>query len=201
VPGPPPSLFDGSPAREPHVELEGVDTPVIRTRAMVERGVPGSERRTSCLESFPGRRPSTVSVARVSVLGETVTFRDASGTSVLGCDNGAGSRDDDRRWCGGAYGRLYDGRLLDPRLDLLCTDADDSPIAFAWIVPSAGSRFVVLRQDGYAEAYETAASLPVRVASSVGIDVATSSAILDVSEHDREGALLRRYSVEARVAG
>jgi hypothetical protein len=137
----------------------------------------------------------------VSVHGESVTVRDVRRTSVLGCDNGAGARESGRRWCGAAYGRLHGGRLLDPRLDLLCTDADGDPLAFAWVEPSAGTRFVVVRQDGYAEAYEATGGLPVRIVSATGIDLAASRATLDVSEHDRAGTLVRRYALDARVAG
>jgi hypothetical protein len=199
--GPPSALFDGSPASAVPFALEGVDVPVVRTKTVVEHGTAGSERRRSCVEVWPGHRPSATAVARVSAFGETVTLRDAGGTALLGCDNAAGPREDDRRWCGAAYGKLHGGRLLDPRLDLLCTDAEGRPLAFAWVVPTARTRLVVVRQDGYAEAYETAASLPVRIVSSTGIDAATSSAAFDVSEHDGRGLILRRYTVEAQVAG
>jgi hypothetical protein len=181
--------------------LEGVRPPVVLTSTTVVRDELTGERERTCADTWPDRRPSAPAVVRVGTLGESVTFRDASGQFVLGCDNTEGERESGRRWCGGAFGTLHGGRLLDPRLDLLCVDAEGAPLAFAWVEPAPGTRFVVVDQNGYAEAYEVAGSLPVRVASKERVDLATSSAILEITEHDREGTLLRRYSVDARVAG
>jgi hypothetical protein len=92
--------------------------------------------------------------------------------------------------------------LRDPRLDLAgCTTAEGDPVAFAWIEPSRDASFVAVRQRGYVEVYPVAGRLPVRVATTSGISLAESRATFEVSEHDATGALLRRSSVEARVAG
>jgi hypothetical protein len=58
----------------------------------------------------------------------------------------------------------------------------------------------VVEQHGYVEAYRVAGGLPVRVANT-DVDVGRSSALFVVSEHDRDGRLLRAYRIEPRVAG
>ncbi|MFO7571863.1 MAG: hypothetical protein R6W48_04590 [Gaiellaceae bacterium] len=193
----PAALLDGSPVVEMPVELEGIDVPTVLTKVEIDTG---SEQRESCLREWKDQASATIAVTRVGVQAESVTFRDPSGRSVFGCDNGAGPREDDRRWCGGSYGRLHDGRLLDPRLDILCATAD-APMAFAWVEPAPSTRFVVVHQDGYAEVYERAASLPVRIASTTDVDLESASASFSVTEHDDAGALIRSYALEARVAG
>jgi hypothetical protein len=115
--------------------------------------------------------------------------------------NTAGERPDRRRWCGGAYGTLSARRLNDPRLDLGCVTADGKPVASIWVEPARSTRYVVVLQASHAELYEAAAEQPVRVASTAGVDLSRSGATFELREHDRSGALLRRYRVEATVAG
>lgn len=119
---------------------------------------------------------------------------------VHACDGVGGSRTGSR-WCGVVVGRRPRGRLSDPRLDLGCASRGGKGAAFAWIEPHGATRFVVVRHDGFSEAYETAAGLPVRVATERSIDLAGSSATLDVSEHSEDGRLLARYELRATVAG
>jgi hypothetical protein len=139
-------------------------------------------------------------VVRVGAYSTSVTFPRRAGRGLIACDGVPDARDDGRKWCGRAFGRLSRGRLRDPRLDLACTDDDGSPIAFAWIQPSRRAAYVVVEQHGYVEAYRVAGGLPVRVANT-DVDVGRSSALFVVSEHDREGRLLRAYRLEPRVAG
>jgi hypothetical protein len=139
-------------------------------------------------------------VVRVGAYSTSVTFPRRAGRSLIACDGVPDARDDGRRWCGRAFGRLSRGRLRDPRLDLACTDDDGNPIAFAWIQPSRRAAYVVVEQHGYVEAYRVAGGLPVRVANT-DVDVGRSSALFVVSEHDRDGRLLRAYRLEPRVAG
>jgi hypothetical protein len=139
-------------------------------------------------------------VERVGVAGESVTV--AAASWLHGCDDSPGPREGGRRWCASSSGRLYGGRLRDPRLAIAgCTAADGAPMGFAWVQPSRGARYLVVEQPGYAEVYETAAGLPVRVATTVAVSLERSSALFDLSEHDARGALIRRYELEARVAG
>ena len=74
-------------------------------------------------------------------------------------------------------------------------------MAFAWIEPAAGARFVAVRHHEFVEVYEVVADLPVRVTTTTAIDVEESSAAFEISEHDAGGALLRSYTLTARVGG
>ena len=128
-----------------------------------------------------------------------MTFRGRSGPSLFTCDgSGWGSRP----WCGRAFGRLRAGRLLDPRLDLApCPTVKDPVLGFAWGEPSRLARYVVVRHDDFAEAYPSAARLPIRIATRSGVDVSRSAATVEISEHDRRGRMLREYELRAVVAG
>jgi hypothetical protein len=130
-----------------------------------------------------------------------VTVEDASGTGLLGCVDSLRPRDENRRWCGTVYGKLAAGRLADPRLDILCVTRDGEPIASAWVEAGANARYVVVSQAGYAAAYEIAAGLPVRITSTRDVDTSRARATFEVSEHGADGGLLRRYRLEAYVAG
>ena len=139
-------------------------------------------------------------VERVGAHGASVTLRDASG--LYGCDDSLGRREEDRRWCGGSFGRLYGGHLRDPRLDIAgCSTADGLAMGFAWVQATRGVRYIVVEQPGYAEVYEVAAGLPVRISTTTGVHVEGSRASFDISEHDERGRLVRRYRLEAVPAG
>jgi hypothetical protein len=145
---------------------------------------------------LPARRAL---VRRVGTGIESVTFRDEG--NVYSCDDSLGPRTEDRRWCGGAAGILHGGRLRDPRLDLGCVTHDGTQLASAWVQPRPETRYVVVHEPDYAEVYEVAAALPVRVATSSGAEIQMFRASFEISEHDLSGALVRRYRLEAAVAG
>ena len=196
--------MDGSPARHVPVELEGVDQPAVLTmvRTVDTVGVETESVSADCRrDRFAGTRATGVAVERLGVGSESVTLRDGMRRGLYGCDNTAGAREENRRWCGGSYGELFDGRLRDPRLDLGCVTSDGKPVGFAWVEPSPGTRYVAVQQPGFTEVYEVADGLPVRVATTSGVRVEGSSAVFDLSEHDADGRLLRRYRLEAHVAG
>jgi hypothetical protein len=200
----PESLLDGSPARSVPVALEGLDGPAVLTR--VEVVLPSrlgrGARTLSCLRERAGDlTPAGAAVERVGVSSETVTFRTSSGRAVFACDNSPGARESGRRWCGSSYGRVVAGRLNDPRLDLGCRTEDGRPLAFVWIEPAPETRYVAVEQPGYTEVYAVAAGLPVRVATASRVSLEETRATLLVSEHDRSGRLLRKYRLEAVVAG
>jgi hypothetical protein len=186
------------------VRLEGVGGPVVSTTvtvldsARLERGsVP--ER---CVHGpFAERRIDGLVATRTDVDTVSVTVEDASGTGLLGCVDSLRPRDENRRWCGTVYGKLAAGRLADPRLDILCVTRDGEPIASAWVEAGANARYVVVSQAGYAAAYEIAAGLPVRITSTRDVDTSRARATFEVSEHGADGVLLRRYRLEAYVAG
>jgi hypothetical protein len=192
---PPERLLDGSRATAPKVDLEGVDEPAIATK--VDIATPRSI--ASCLGPT-GTRAGGPILRRVGVNGISITFGTASGRGVYACDSST-SRPGRERWCGRAYGRLQNGALTDPRLDLTCVTEEGNPMAFVWIEPEVGTRYVVVGQDGFVEVYAVAGDLPVRVTTIKDIAEAESAASVDVSEHGRRGMLLRAYTLEARVAG
>ncbi len=198
---PPTRLVDGSPARAAAKDLEGVSMPTIATRVDVvspTRAQKGSVQ-AKCLASS-GDAPGRVVVTRVGVSGRSITYGSESGRALHACD-GTSTSQPPGRWCGAAAGRLEAGSLTDPRLDLACTTAAGDPVAFVWVEPGPDSVFVAVRQRGFTEVYETTSDLPVRVTTTAGIALEESSAWLEVSEHDRQGALLREYTLDARVAG
>jgi hypothetical protein len=138
-------------------------------------------------------------VERVGAVGSSVTFASVSG--LHGCDDGQ-RREARRHWCGIAFGMLRRGRLDDPRLDVAgCRTVSGGPIGFVWVKAGAETRYVAVSQDGYAEVYEPAAGLPIRIATSAGVTVDGSRATFRISEHDARGRLLRRYRLDAVPAG
>jgi len=127
---------------------------------------------------------------RIGVAGASVTFR--RGAEVYGCDATS-----PRSWCGREEGRFRDGRLLDPRLDILCKH---ETIGFAWIQPVPGARWIAIREPSYTELYPVAGGLPVRVTTS-RVHVKTSSATFGISQYSAGGRELDRRTLEAFVAG
>jgi hypothetical protein len=199
--GPPARLVDGSRAVAPAVILEGVDARAVATKTVVvprSRVAPDSAAATCVHGSVvDGEGPLVV---RVGAYSTSVTFPTPASRGLIACDGVSDAHADGRKWCGRAFGRLSRGRLRDARLDLACTDDDGNPIAFAWIQPSRRAAYVVVEQQGYVEAYRVAGGVPVRIANT-DVDVGRSSALFVVSEHDRDGRLLRAYRLEPRVAG
>jgi hypothetical protein len=200
----PGTLLDGSAPQSPPVELHGSPERVVLTKVSlvraetVRRGSPLA----ACLRGpARGTRPQGVIVERIGVSGESLTFRDTTG--LHSCDNSPGPREGDRRWCGGSYGALHRGHLRDPRLDVAgCSTQIGATTAFAWVEPKeTGARYIVVEHGDYAEAYETAAKLPVRISTTGGINADPLSAVFDLSEYGASGERLRRYRLEAFPAG
>ena len=198
----PATLMNGSPALKPRVVLEHVSHPAVLTTTRIvagDRARPGSLTAT-CLRDLAAARTPRRVVERVGVAASSVTFADASG--LYGCDDGPGAHENGRRFCGTSFGRLYDGRLRDPRLDLAdCRTTTGDPLAFLWVEPARTTRYIAVEQPGYAEVYEVRGRLPVRIATIAGVDVEGARARFVLSEHDRDGRLVRRDTVDAVVAG
>ncbi len=200
----PARLMDDSPAAELHVEFEDVESQTVLTSVGVLNAVEVDHLSAvgACLQQDWDDRPSGPIVVRVGVSGESVTFRNRSRRGLYGCDNSEGPREEDRAWCGRVFGQLYAGELRDPRLDVgACTTRAGGVLGFAWIEPHTGVQYVVVEQSGYAEVYEVAGGLPVRVATTSGVETEVSRAAFDVSEHTADGTLIRKYRLVARVAG
>lgn len=203
--GAPTALMDGSEPAAVPIELQSVEGPVLLTQV---RLVPASEwsresKSATCLDRGRGNdRPAASSVERVGVHSETVTFEAESRNAVFGCDNSPGPREGDRRWCGGAYGQLYGGRLRDPRLDIGgCRTEADEPIAFVWVEPGTSTRYVAVRQPHVTEVYEPAGGLPIRIATTSGFTDDPLGVTVVMTEHDETGKLLRSRHVDAVPAG
>jgi hypothetical protein len=196
-------LMDGSEAAESAVELKGAKSPALMTKVHVVDvdDVESGSLSADCLRATEEETtPSSPLVERIGVSSETVTLR--SGRGLYGCDDTPGPRENGRRWCGSSFGRLYSGRLRDPRLDIAgCRTVNGTPMGLAWVEPGPITRYVVVRQPGYSEVYETAGGLPLRIASTTGVEVEGSRASFEISEHDASGRLLRRYRLDAAVAG
>ena len=186
------------------VDVEGVGSQTVLTSIMVMNAaeVDHASMAGACLRQDWDPRPSGPIVVRVGVSGESVTFRDRSRRGLYGCDNSEGPREEDRSWCGRVFGQLYAGELRDPRLDVgACTTRAGGALGFAWIEPRTGVKYVVIEQHGYAEVYEVAGGLPVRVATTSGVETEVSRAAFDVSEHTSDGTSIRKYRLAASVAG
>jgi hypothetical protein len=186
------------------VRFDGVDEPVVLTAVSVmdvARLEPGSAPARCVHGPFADHLLAGPVVSRTGVEAVSVTVGNASGTALLACIESPGPREGNRRSCGSSYGKVTAGRLADPRLDLLCVTVTGKAIGSAWVEPGADARYVVVLQDGYAEAYEVAAGLPVRIASTRDVDTARSRATFAISEHEADGGLLREYRLEAYVAG
>jgi hypothetical protein len=198
---PPARLIDGSKVKAPSLDLERVDEAVWTKVRIVPLGeLTQDSAAAACIGSFARKARRRPVVRRVSVDGESVTFRTASQRGLAACDSTRARAPAGDHWCGRAYGRVEDGRLTDPRLDLACRNVDREPVAFAWIEPSANARFVAVRQRGYVEVYDLDVGLPIRITTR-DVAVEESSASFDVSEYGHRGAVIRTYTLEAHVAG
>jgi hypothetical protein len=200
----PTQLADGAPARASPVVLDGVSQKAIATELEVvplARVSPGSAL-ARCLGRLSTDTPVTKIVVRTGVLGRSVTVGTVSHRALYACDGRPAHGSGAAQWCGTAYGRVEHGHLLDPRLDLsACTDGGSRPLAFAWVEARDDARYVAVRQPGYTEVYPVRGRIPVRIASTTGVDLEGSRASFEISEHDARGQLLRAYELEASVAG
>jgi hypothetical protein len=157
---------------------------------------------TSCRPAKAGIRNDAVVVERIGVFGESLTFADAGHKTVYACDGGTDAAGERKPpWCGSAAGRLVSGKLLDPRLDVLCHDPKGRLLAYAWVEPAAGVRWIGVDQGTYTEVYETLAGLPVRVVSARGVQPSRARATFDVTQYDSHGKELFKGKLEAQVAG
>ena len=188
---------------QPAAKFVPIEGSVVTQTRTLRAGFLG-RRFTLCLPSADRRAfPSdTLVVERVGTVGESLTFLDGARRHVYACDGGvdaAGERA--APWCGLSVGRLFDGRLLDPRLDVLCRARGGEALAYAWVVPIDGAHWIGVDQGTYIELYEVAAGLPVRIASTRGVDRARARATFDITQYDVRGKPLVRARLEAGVAG
>jgi hypothetical protein len=157
---------------------------------------------TSCRPAEAGIGNDAVVVERIGVSGESLTFADAGHKTVYACDGGTDAAGERKPpWCGNAAGRLVSGKLLDPRLDVLCRDPKGRPLAYAWVEPAAGVRWIGVDQGTYTEVYETLAGLPVRIVSARGVQPSQARATFDVTQYDSNRKEVFKGKLETQVAG
>jgi len=182
-------------------EFKPIPASVIAIGRVLD-GTTLGRRFTSCRPAGAGIENDAVVVERIGVFGESLTFADAGHTTVYGCDGGTDPAGERRPpWCGSPAGRLRGGKLLDPRLDILCRDRKGGLLAYAWVEPAAGVHWIAVDQGRYTEVYEVLAGLPVRISSTRGIQAAQARATFDVTQFDKHGRALIRGKLEAQVAG
>jgi hypothetical protein len=154
---------------------------------------PGARAARQCLRLVHWVGPEADAAnERVGRLGRSVTLR--AGPVVVGCDRAKGSRD----WCAGVVGLLRAGQLVDPRLSLTCRDGSGATVAFAWVEPVRGARWLVVGAGGAKERVAVSRGLPTRVATR---DVGLDSARFEVAQFGAEGNELERRRVLVRAAG
>lgn len=193
--GRPERLLYGEPAQE----LAPVPHSVISISRVLD-GTTLGRRFTSCRPD--GVRSDTPVVERIGVFSESLTFADAGRKTMYACDGGVDPAGERRLpWCGSAAGLLANGKLLDPRLDVLCRDRKGRPIAYAWVEPAAGVRWVGVAQGGYTELYEVVRGFPVRIATARSVEPGRARATFDVAQYDAHGTVLVKGKLEAAVAG
>jgi hypothetical protein len=177
----------------------------VRWSVLTEARVLQSGALESCLSSDERADVAgdTVVVQRVGVSGQSLTFANRTGTGVYACDGGIDSSGERAPpWCGEAFGAYVDGRLLDPRLDVICRDRSRAPLAYAFVEPVAGAHWIGVDQGGFTEIYEVLGEgLPVRIAGTRDIDVDEARAAFTVTQYDLQGRELVRGRLEAAVAG
>jgi hypothetical protein len=184
---------------EPAAEFKPVSGSVVSI-GRVLRGTTLGRRFLIC-------RPDTVPrdsrvVERIGVFSESLTFTDRRHRTVFACDGGLDPAGEHRPpWCSGSAGRLFEGRLLDPRLDVGCRDRQGRPLAYAWVEPVAAARWIGVDQGSYTELYEVVGRVPVRIASTQDVDLGRSRATFGVTQYDEQGRALVKGDLEAAVAG
>ena len=176
----------------------------VLTAARTLRGATLGSRLEDCLAPVDSAsiRSDSLVVERVGVGGESLTFGRAGAAGVYACDGGAdpaGERP--LPWCGVVFGEREAGRLLDPRLDVNCRDRQGGALAYVFVEPVAGAHWIGVEQGGYVEVYEALAGLPVRIASTRGIDVREARAVFEITQYDDSGRELVHGKLEAGVAG
>jgi hypothetical protein len=194
------TLLDGSPAPALPAALAraGVRGRLSLLQLLRAEALPAGDR--GCVSGFRTEfrlPPGTAVVRRVGTHTESLTFVDAAKRVVLGCDR---TDADVQKWCGRSVGRLFGGRLRDPRVDIGCRTARAGRIAFGWLRPAPRTRWVVAGDGDDADVEIVAAGFPVRV-SGARVDVDTSSASFSIVEYDVNGTEVRRYALRSSVSG
>jgi hypothetical protein len=198
----PDKLSDGTAPPAVPAVLKGIKGAVM-TGTRTLRGQDFEvEPAVDCIKDVPGGAPPA-GVEAVTVDGSTLTFATADRQQLVACDGAVKQREPAGRWCGRATTKWLDGgRVDDPRLDIAnCLTAGGATVAYAWVVPPASARWLVVDHDHFREIYDAGSPFPVRVATTDGIDEKTSSATMRVRSYDASGKEVGDDTVNAQVAG
>lgn len=192
---------DSTPPALP-AALKGIDGAVMTATRTLRGPDFEDEPAVDCIKDVPGGTPPG-GVEAVTVDGQTLTFPTADRRHLVACDGAARQREPSGHWCGTATTKWLDGGgIEDPRLDLAnCLTADGAAVAYAWVVPPARARWLVVDHDHFREVYDAGSPYPARVSTTDGIELETSSATIHVRSYDAAGGEVGDETVNAQVAG
>jgi hypothetical protein len=139
-------------------------------------------------------------VERVGVGGESLTVKDSRVPSLLTCGTSFGPPLRHDRWCARGGWRASSQGVGDPRLGF-CTGREGRTVAYAWLNPASGARWLVVDQPGFKEVYRVVLGLPVRVTTIAWPRRADGGVTLSYAQYGADGRELDRRSVVAYVAG
>jgi hypothetical protein len=180
----------------------GKETPMrfvdsVRVRH-VQLPAAGALKRCLALTSF--RRGAVVVVERRGRATRSLTIAQRGSIDIFACD-ATGVPLEGREWCGVSAGRLRNGRVTDPRLELLCRDRRGRHVATAFVNPGRGTHWVAVERSRSTELYPAAAGLPIRIATIAGVDYEHARATFRIARLDARGRVLSRSRLVAHVAG
>ncbi len=198
----PARLSDGStPAPVPDAMADVDGAVLVGTR--VVRGLELEEKPyVDCLADVPGGAPP-IAVERVTAEGRTFMFVTPDRRTVVACDGAPKAAEPRGPWCSGGVGRWQlGGRVADSRLSMTnCLTAGGDTLAFAFVNPAPGARWLVVDHDHFREIYDASDPYPVRISTADGIHVEGSSLKVRVRSYDADGKELSDETLDARVAG
>ena len=198
---PPRVLLDGSPAKRAPAVLN-VESGILAETRVLRSGDAREDVRACFRLAGVSARAGSRLVEVIGVDGRSLTFR-AEGTRTLAACEASARAFEPRHgpWCGAAHGRLFAGRLRDGRLDMVnCLDEGRRTVAFGWIEPVRGARWLAARTEETVEVYPIVPGYPVRVTTK-DVRSSTSSAVFAVAEYAADGRLLAERRIEMQVAG
>jgi len=176
------------------------ETRVVDRVRVLAVTLPGSGSLGRCLRITPFARGRVLVVDRMGRATRSLTVTQRGSRAIFACDK-TGVPLERREWCGSSAGRLRNGRVTDPRLNVVCVDRGGRHVAAAFVNPVRGARWIGVDQGSYTELYPTAGRLPVRIASTRGVDYGRARATFLITQIGVGGRVLVRSRLAAQVAG
>jgi hypothetical protein len=181
----------------------GGEKPAVRVVDQVrvrEVTLPGRGLLGRCLRLTPYVRGRVLVVERAGRIARSVTVTQRGSRSIFACDR-TGIPLEGRPWCGFSAGRLRNGQVDDPRLDVLCLDRERRHVGAAFVNPVRGARWIAVDQGSYRELYPVAGGVPVRIAGTRSVDYGRARATFVIAQIGAGGRVLARGRIVAHVAG